>query len=236
MRRLAPQHCQNCTVRSSSLFCDLCAEFVEELDQAKSTNQYKPRQIIFYEGNDPLGVYCVARGKVKLYKTDVEGHQQILRLAGNGDVIGYRSVVAQEPHSVTAETMEEAKICFIDKATFLHIFERHPKTAFRVTSSLGKELRQSGDQVINLAHKNTRERLAEVLLLLKGKFGQQDPQGIKLDLSLSRQELANMIGTTQESVVRLLSEFKQEGTIQVDRRQITLLNTAKLTEMANLPL
>ena len=234
MKNLPSMHCQTCSTRGKSVFCDLGPEHLSELDSSKTTNNYKPHQVVFYEGNQPYGLYCIAQGKVKVYKMDADGHQQIVRLIGPGDVLGYRCLLAGECYSATAETLEEATICFIDKSTFTHILETHPTTAFHVMSALAADLRRAEDRVTSIVHKNIRERLAELFLVFKTKYGTKSKNGIQLNISLSREEMAELIGTTQESVIRLMSEFKQDGLIEVEGRQITLLDIPRLITTANI--
>ncbi|MBI4209076.1 MAG: Crp/Fnr family transcriptional regulator [Deltaproteobacteria bacterium] len=231
----SPLHCQTCASRGTSVFCDVTEEHAREIDRSKTTNSYKPYQVIFYEGNEPFGVFCVNSGKVKIYKMDTNGHQQIVRLSGAGDIIGYRSLLSNEPYHATAETLEEATICFFDKKTFFHVLETHPTTAFHVMGLLARDLRHAEQQMASIAHKNVRERLAELLLVFRVKYGEKAKKGIRLNISLSREELAELIGTTQESVIRLISEFKQDGLIDVQGREITLLDLPRLLSTANLP-
>lgn len=235
MPKLPAIHCQTCHSRGKSVFCDLSDVHLSEIDQAKTTNHYKPHQVVFYEGNTPYGLYCIASGKIKIYKSDPQGHQQIVRLAGSGDILGYRCLLGEEPYAATAETIEEADICFVDKRTFFHVLDTHPVTAFRVLSVLARDLGKAEAKMVDLVHKNIRERLAELFLAFQVKYGQKAKNGVRLNITLTREELAELIGTTQESVIRLISEFKQDGLIEVDGRNITLLNLKKLTETANLP-
>src|SRR3989344_5314425 len=167
-----PLHCQTCSTRGTSVFCDLGSEHLQQLDAAKTTNQYKPHQIVFYEGNQPYGLYCIKTGKIKVYKMDADGHQQIVRLAGPGDIIGYRCLLEGSPYTATAETLEEATICFFDKKTFIHVLETHPKTAFHVMAALASDLRRAEDQMTNIVHKNVRERLAELFLTFNVRYGE----------------------------------------------------------------
>lgn len=234
MNKRSAIHCNSCKTRGQSIFCDLNEDFVEELNKIKVTNIYKPHQMVFYERNIPMGLYCVSKGKVKLYKTDIEGHQQILRLAGPGDVLGYRALLAGELYSASAQTIEEAELCFMEKRFFFKILESSPRIAFHVMELLSKNLRDAEEQVTNIVHKNIRERLAELFLVFRGKYGERVEKGTLLNIQLTREELAELVGTTQESVIRLISEFKKDGYIAVDGRAITLLNLNALTEMANL--
>src|SRR3990167_5095219 len=95
-------HCQECSTRGIGIFCSMAEPLVSELDRAKTTNYYHKKQIIFYEGNQPYGLYCISSGIVKLYKTGMEGQQQIVRMAKSGDILGYRSLFAGENYSATA--------------------------------------------------------------------------------------------------------------------------------------
>lgn len=233
MLKPEPVHCKTCASRGKSVFCDLSSDHLNEIEATKTANLYKEHQVIFYEGNQPYGLYCVNSGKIKIYKMDSEGHQQIVRLAGAGDIMGYRCLLAGEPYSATAETIEEATVCFFDKKTFFHILETHPKTAFHVMTALAKDLRHAEDQMTNFVHKNVRERLAELLIAFKTKYGEKTKTGFKINIQLSREELAELIGTTQESVIRLISEFKTDGLIHVEGRNITLLDLPRLATTAN---
>lgn len=229
-----PIHCKTCSTRGKSVFCDLSSDHLQEIDEAKTTNHYKAHQVIFYEGNQPYGLYCISSGKVKIYKMDADGHQQIVRLAAPGDIMGYRCMLADQPYASSAETLEEASICFIDKKTFFHILETHPVTGFHVMTLLATDLGRAENQIANMVHKNIRERLAELFLVFKNRYGEKTRNGVKLNITLTREEIAELIGTTQESVIRLISEFKQDNLITVAGREITLLDLPRLTETANL--
>lgn len=227
-------HCQTCPTRSQSVFCDLMKPHLEKMDKAKTENQYKPRQVIFYEGNQPYGLYCISEGKIKIYKSDLEGHQHIVRLAGPGDILGYRALLSGDSYEATSETLEPSRICFFDKTTFFHILETHPTTAFNVMGLLAKDLGVAERQTLNITHKNLRERLAELFLIFKGRYGKAVDDGILLDINLTREELAELIGATQESVIRTISDFRQEGLVIVNGRSITIKDTQKLIKVANL--
>ncbi|MBI4411955.1 MAG: Crp/Fnr family transcriptional regulator [Deltaproteobacteria bacterium] len=234
MTKPVPIHCKTCSTRGKSVFCDLSADHLHEIDSAKTTNHYKSHQVIFYEGNQPYGLYCVSAGKIKIYKMDADGHQQIVRLAGPGDIMGYRCLLAGQPYTSSAETLEESEICFVDKKTFFQILGSHPTTAFNVMTLLATDLGRAERQIANMVHKNIRERLAELFLVFKNKYGEKTKKGVKLNITLTREEIAELIGTTQESVIRLISEFKQDNLITVAGREITLLDLPRLTETANL--
>jgi CRP-like cAMP-binding protein len=227
-------HCHTCTSRASGVFCELVDPLLKNIDLAKTSNQYKAHQTIFYEGNCPYGVFCVFDGKIKIFRTDPEGHQHIVRLAGPGDILGYRALLAHENYEATAETIEDATICFFDKSTFFQILESHPTTCFQILAKLSKELGASENHTVRIAHKNIRERLAELFLIFHQKYGKKEDSGTLLDIHLSREELAELIGTTQESVIRTLSDFKDEGLISLKGKLIVVKNLKQLNTVANL--
>ena len=216
------------------VFCNLDTQEAEQCDRHKTTNNYKKGQVIFYEGNQAFGVYCIASGKVKIYKTGLAGRQQIVRIAGPGDLMGYRSLFAEEPYQATGEVLEDAVICFIDKNAFFQMLASNQKFVRAVLKKLSQELRTAEDLATSIAQKSVRERMAELLLMLKETYGRSIKQGTQIDLHLSREEMAEMIGVTQETAIRLLSEFKKDGIIEVKERNITILNPQALLETANL--
>ena len=208
---------------------------VSELDRAKTTNYYHKKQIIFYEGNQPYGLYCISSGIVKLYKTGMEGQQQIVRMAKSGDILGYRSLFAGENYSATAEVMEEGEICFIDKNAIFPIVQRDAETMMNIIRKLSKELRQAEDQAVGMVQKSAKERLAELLLLLKNGYGKKDKGGTLLDIKLTREEIADLIGTTQETAIRILSEMNKEKLVELRGRQIVIRDAGALADIASLP-
>lgn len=226
--------CSACELRDESIFCDLPSEYLSSLDRAKKEQILPAHRMLFQEGDQPKGLYCVYSGKVKVYKMDANGNQQIVRLAGPGDLVGYRSLLIDEPYLANAESLEETHLCYLAKQDFFHILGNHPRTAMNVIQLLAGNLGHAESQLIALSHKTVRERLAEFLLHFKEKYGIQTPRGIRLNISLTRLELAELIGTTRESATRLLSDFKKKRLIATQGREITLLDVPRLLEAANL--
>lgn len=225
--------CKDCVTRHQGVFCNLKKQVLSELQKHKAVNTYKKNQIIFYEGSHPLGFYCIISGRVKLYKCGLEGHHQIIRIAGPGDLLGYRSLFADEPYHATAETLEDCQLCCIDKHIFFSIMSQNQELLLNIVKKLARELRVAENLLTTIAQKSVRERMAELLLNLKKNYGKLGKNGIRINLELSRREMAELIGVTQETSIRLLSEFKREKVIDVNERQITILNPDALVEMAH---
>ncbi len=228
--------CGTCASRLQGVFCHLEGETLEEFNTHKTNNLYKKGQVVFYEGNRAFGLYCIFSGKVKVFKTGIDGRQQIVRIAGAGDLLGYRSLFSDEPYSATAEVLEEASICCIDRNAFFPVLAKNPDLALNIIKKLAKELRQAEDLATSIAQKSVRERMAELLLMLKETYGRTSKKGLVISLHLSREEMAEMIGITQETAIRLLSEFKKDGLIDVREREITILNPKGLLETARIDL
>ncbi len=226
--------CESCSSRAGGLFCHLHSGDFEEIDAHKTVNNYKKGQIIFYEANQAYGLYCINAGRVKLYKTSASGRQQIVRIAGPGDLLGYRCLVAEECYHATAEAIEDCRICCIDTKTFFETLSQNPELNRGMLIKLARELGKAEDLATSLAHHSVRERMAELLLLLKRSYGKQKENGTLIDLQLSREEMAEMIGATQETAIRLLSEFRKDGLIAVKDRDITILDADALIETAQL--
>lgn len=234
MNKITKPECQTCTSRLLGVLCNLEGEALEECNQHKTTNYYKKGQVLFYEGNQAFGLYCIFSGRVKLYKSGADGKQQIVRIAGPGDLLGYRSLFADEPYTVNAEALEDATICCVDKNAFFPLLSKNPPLALNIIKKLSKELRETEDLATSIATRSVRERMAELLLILKEAYGKPGKKGIRIDLELSREDLAEMIGITQETAIRLLSEFRQDGLIDVKEREITILNPKALLNTAQI--
>lgn len=224
--------CETCGSRHLSVFCSLSQDEISEIDNSKGCNFYSKGQVIFHEGNRTKGIYCINKGKVKLYQIGSEGKEQIIRFAKAGDVIGYRAMLSEEPLSASAASLEDdTTICFIPQDQVLSIITKNPNFNFKLLKMLSHELGEAAKVITDLAQKPVRERLAETLLILKNTFDVDEHKVIQV--KLSREELANIVGTATESVIRLLSEFKKDNIIAIEGRNIKLLNIPALTRIAN---
>ena len=214
------------------LFMKLKEEEFNRLNYEKTCSLYKKGTIIYREGSRLTGFFCVTKGIVKIYKTGIDGKEQIIRFAKKGEIIAYRSLLSQESACTTAKVIDEAVLCHIPYQTLLFLIESNWKFSHHMLQIVCGELRQANDYITDIAQKTVRERLAEVLLLLKENF-ELDNQNT-LQISLTREELANMVGTATESVIRLLSEFKHDKLIELQGRKIKFLDITKLQRVANI--
>ncbi len=206
-------------------------EELAELSHEKKIISFKKGENIIDEGATPKGIYYIAKGTAKMYKLGFNGKEQILRFTKTGDIIGYRSILSHQPYGASATAMEDTEVCFIPEKFFLKVLEFHPKLAFDVLRRISEDLGESAQTITFLAQKTVRERLAEVLLLLEKKLGTDKDGFIKI--SLTREEMANLIGTATESAIRLISEFKTDHLIEVEGRKIKILDHQKLVKLGH---
>lgn len=219
------------TFNEKSFKENLSKEDFERYLKGKEVLSLKKGDTIFDEGDFPQGVYFIDRGTVKLSKSGFFKKEQILRFCVEGDLVGYRSLLCDEPFGATAEAMEDAEITFLPAETFNHLLEADPKLSYAMLQKIAYELGEASKTITFLAQKTVRERLAEVLLLLEQKLG-TDPEGF-IKISLTREEIANLVGTATESAIRLISEFKQDELVSVDGRNIRILNHDKLKKLGH---
>ena len=222
--------CMNCNVADSNIFKSLSKEEREILNQEKNCNSYLKGDIIYHEGNRISGCYCVNCGILKIYKTGIEGKEQIITFAQKGDIIGYRSILSSEPACTTAQVIDDALLCYIPSDVLLSLVKRNSSFSLDLMQLTCKELNQANAYIKDIAQKTVRERLAEVLLMLKTTFG-EDADGF-LQVILTREDLANIVGTATESVIRLLSEFKTDNLIELSNKKIKLLNVNALKKLS----
>jgi CRP/FNR family transcriptional regulator len=225
--------CQSCSQRFNSVFCKAKEEYVNMINEQKICNVYKKGQILFNEGAYPFGVFCINNGKIKLSHSGDDGKEQIIRLLKAGDILGYRALLSGERYSASAVALEDAQICFIPKELFINVLKMDPALAFEMMKLLSDELHKTEIKLTHLAQKPIRERLAETLLFIKETYG-YEADGITLNVRLSREEIANLVGTATESAIRLLSEFKKDGMVELDGKKIKILSQKELVKTANL--
>ena len=225
--------CQSFSQRFNSVFCKAKEEYVNMINEQKICNVYKKGQILFNEGAYPFGVFCINDGKIKLSHSGDDGKEQIIRLLKAGDILGYRALLSGERYSASAVALEDTQICFIPKELFTTVLKMDPALAFEMMKMLSDELHKTEIKLTHLAQKPIRERLAETLLFIKETYG-YEADGITLNVRLSREEIANLVGTATESAIRLLSEFKKDGMVELDGKKIKILSQKELVKTANL--
>lgn len=233
-KQLTIPDCDACKVRARTVFKDLSGAEFEHLHLEKSCNFYKKGQVIYFEGNHPSGLFCIHDGKVKIFKIGQEGKEQIIRFAKAGDVLGYRGLISGETYSASAETLDDSRICFIPKDVIFDLFKKNGNFSLNIIKLLSQDLEDIEQRMVNLAQKPVRERLAEALIILKETYGMDKNDENCINVTLTREDLANIVGTATETVIRLLSDFKKEKIIASKGKKIQILDIKKLIKVSNL--
>jgi CRP/FNR family transcriptional regulator, polysaccharide utilization system transcription regulator len=223
--------CNSCALESGSIFKHLTPEEVETLNFEKDFRQYKRGDILYQEGNRISGFFCINGGIIKVFKTGFDGKEQIIRFAKQGDIIAYRSVLSNELACTSAKVIEDCQVCFIPSEILISFIKTNPAYALELLKLACHELGEANSFITDIAQKTVRERLAEVLLFLVNDFG-LDSENF-LNISLTREELANIVGTATESVIRLLSEFKSDKLVELNGRKIRIINRKGLEKISN---
>jgi CRP-like cAMP-binding protein len=223
--------CEKCALESGSIFKYLTPEEVEMINFEKDFRQYKRGDILYQEGNRISGFYCVHSGIIKVYKTGFDGKEQIIRFARAGEIIAYRSVLSNEVACTSAKVIEDCQVCFIPSEILISLIKKNSTYALELLKLACHELGEANSFITDIAQKTVRERLAEILLLLVHDFGLDEQNYLRI--SLTREELANIVGTATESVIRLLSEFKTDNLVELNGRRIKILNKKALEKISN---
>lgn len=234
MDKVISVDCSKCENKSKSVFCDLTDRALNDLSHNKNVNCYKKGEVVFYQGNPPTGLYCINRGKVKILKAGNEGKESIVRIAGPGDVLGHRSLFSKENYTATATALEETVICLIEKDYIFKVLKNETSIALNLIEKLGKEMGAAESKIASMFQKNVSERLAEFLLTLLKNYGIEENGRYRLDIKLTREEIAQIIGTTNETVIRFISDFKEQAVIEQDGKTLYVVDKKRLLKFANL--
>jgi CRP-like cAMP-binding protein len=223
--------CEQCIVREFSSLKALTKEELLKLSDCKTSHIIKKGEVIFEEGENVNGIYCIKDGICKLTKLSANGKDHIVKLVTKGELLGQRSMISDEPVNLSAVALEDMHVCFIPKADVMGYFDQNNQFSMNVMKTICGDLKEADDHMVNLAQKTVKERLAETLLYLHDTFGKNEDESLKVQLS--RDELASIIGTATESCIRLLSDFKKSGLIELTGKKIVLKDINALKKLAD---
>jgi CRP-like cAMP-binding protein len=223
--------CEQCIVRQFSSLKALGKEELIKMANCKTSYTIKKGESIFEEGEMTNGIYCIKDGVCKLSKLSSNGKDQIVKLVKPGELLGQRSMISEEPANLSAVALEDMEVCFIPKTEIMQFFTQNNNFSMNVMKTICGDLKDADQNMVTMAQKSVKERLAETLLYLEDTFG-TDIDG-SLRLQLSREELAGMIGTATESCIRLLSELNKNGLIELVGKKIKIIDKSKLQCLSN---
>jgi CRP-like cAMP-binding protein len=221
--------CEQCIVREFSAIKALKKDELLRIADCKTSYSVKKGEPIFNEGDALNGIYCIKDGVCKLSKLSDNGKDQIVKLAKKGELLGQRSLISEESTNLSAVAIEDMQVCFIPKHEILKFFSENNQFSLNMMKSVCGDLKDADDNMVNLAQKTVKQRLAETLIKLENDFGIHEDGSLKIQLS--REEIAGMIGTATESCIRLLSEFSKEDWISLQGKKITITNKKELQKI-----
>ncbi len=221
--------CENCIIRQFNSLRAMSKEELKKVSDSKTTKTVKKGESLFEEGDKLNGVYCVRNGVSKMSKLSPNGKDQIVKLATKGEVMGQRSVIAEEHANLSAVAVSDMEVCFIPKESITSTLQKNPNFTLEVLRHMANELREADDVIVNMSQKTVKQRIAEAFLYLKNNFG-EDADGF-LALTLTREDIANVVGTATESAIRIISEFKKNGFIHTSGKRIGIKDERKLRDL-----
>jgi CRP-like cAMP-binding protein/ActR/RegA family two-component response regulator len=199
-------------------------EALKNLSADKKEKHYKKREVIFDEGDHPRFLYFIRSGKVKTFKTHEQGKEYIIELLKEGDFLGYVDLLKNTPHAETAVAMEDTDVVLIPKEDFLALIQANRDVSAKMIKMLANNIAEKEEQLLNLAYNSVRKRVADALIFLSQK---ED----KKSFHVLREDLARIVGTAKESVIRMLTEFKNDGYIEINEGNIEILELKKLSNL-----
>ncbi|MBI5594622.1 MAG: Crp/Fnr family transcriptional regulator [Elusimicrobia bacterium] len=218
--------CASCAKQGRGPFCGLPSDSLTGLDRAKSFGTYPRGQILFQAGSKATGVHCLNAGLVKLTRVGLGGKEQILRLAGPGDLLGHRAVLGERPHDHDAEAMTDVEVCYLPADVISPLVSSAPPLLRSLVKKLVEETSEVEGRLVERAQQRAEERLASFLLRLCGP----GDGTARVELPLSRQELADYLGAAPETIIRALAHLAKRKLIRLDGRFVEVPDRSKLTD------
>lgn len=220
--------CDQCIVRELSSLKALKKDEILKIADCKTSYIIKKGEVIFSEGENVNGIFCIKDGVCKMTKLSANGNEQIVKLIAKGELLGQRSMISEEPVNLSAVALEDMEVCFIPKNEVMRFFNQNNQFSMNVLKTICGDLKEADDHLVAMAQKPVKQRLSETLLYLYDNFGVNEDQSLKI--KLSREEIAGMVGTATESCIRLLSELNKQGIIELSGKKIIVSDRNKLAK------
>ena len=228
-------NCSECDVRFERLFCNMTASTVADLESIKFTGLYPKGSLLFVEGEQPRGIFILCSGRAKLTTSSTEGKVLIVKIAEPGEILGISATILGKPYEVSAETIEPAQLNFIKRDDFMKFLNTHADASMHTAQALSEKYHAAQREIRSLGlAQTTGEKLAKLLLEWCDRNGEPTPKGIRLKVLLTHEEIAQMIGTTRETVTRLLSDLKRRKIIDVKGSTVNVLLRDDLAQMVSI--
>ncbi|MBI9041358.1 Crp/Fnr family transcriptional regulator [Lutibacter sp.] len=223
-------NCRQCIIKRFNALKTLTQEELEKFSDHKTTLVIKKGENLLTEGNAINGLYCIRDGKGKMTKLNTNGKEQIIKFIKGGDILGHRSILSEELVGLNAIALEDMHVCFIPKGDILETIKENANFSLDLMRNISQQLNDANTAISQMAQKPVRDRLAETLIYLEEIFGLDNEACI--DVILTREEIANTIGTATESAIRLLSNLKKDGVIDLIGKKIKIINKSSLKNIS----
>jgi CRP-like cAMP-binding protein len=218
--------CPTCKMVYRGIYTELPSKDVGMLSAHQSCELYKKGSSFFHEGSRPNGIFFIHKGKVKIYKHG-DGREQIIKIAQEGELLGYRAILADEQFPVSAKTLEDCHLCFIPKHVFLEALLGSPAFSQKILKEACRELDMMTGVLTNMAQKTVHERIVHTLLELSNMYGENA-------INLKREDMAGLVGTATETLIRFLSQLKEAGWIEIQGRKIKVIDKTEIKKFAKI--
>ncbi len=204
---------------------------LKRLLESREVRSYKKKSEIFREGDYPLYLFCIIKGKIKTFKTNDDGKELIINIYDKNDYLGYVDLLQECNYTESAATMEDCEICLIPKNDFYNLVYRNQHVAQKFIQLLSNNIKTNEEQLLKLAYNSVRKRISEALLKFHSHLVKEGT--VSNNMKISREDLSNVAGTSLETAIRTLSDFKDEKLIEIESGKITILNLEKLKRLKN---
>jgi CRP/FNR family transcriptional regulator len=227
------ESCITCKLRTDRIFCDLPPTALQAFENIKYATAYPQGAVLFVEGQLPRGIFVLCKGSVKLSINSPNGRTIIVKLAEPGEVLGLSATISGKPYEVTAETIDPCQVNFVKRDDFLHFLKDDVEACFKVAEQLSEKYHNACKEAgaLGLSH-SAAEKLARLLLEWSMKNGEASKVEPRLKLRLTHEEIAQMIGTSRETVTRLFAELKKRQILQAKGSTLVIRNKAALRSLA----
>lgn len=225
-------NCSTCRWREEGFFCDLPSGALKTFEGIKYTSSYPTGAVLFTEGQVARGVYLLCKGRVKLSMTSAEGKSIILRIAEAGELIGINGAISGQPYELSAETLEPCQVNFIKREAFQRLMHDHHEACVNATEQLGSDYRAACFQIRSLGLSRTASEKIARFLLEWATRGKETSEGMRVNLPLTHEEIAQIVGVSRETVTRTLTELKHKALITMKGPTVVIRDKSGLEAVA----
>ena len=205
-------------------------EEFKNLSKDRQHREFRKKDFIFVEGGFPNSLYVITKGKVKTFKTNEDGKELITGVHAEGDFLGHISLLEDRKYTETAEALEETEVALVPRDEFQTLIHNNKEIAYKFINILSKNVYENEERLLKLAYNSVRKRVADALVMLYDRYNTGKDEKV---ISINREDLSNIVGTSTESAIRTLADFKDEKLIEIKKGDIIITNLDKLRRMKN---